>query len=169
MLNRLPLQLQIRQRAPPDILRLVRDPLAVPQPPAAPVQPLGPAQQLLALLELVVLGRVVRVAGAEEGGAVVGEGLELALGGVDVGFEVAEAGVDAGAGGGGDVLLFDAHHVELFFFGWGWLVYAESIGRLGHGLRGVRTSSLASSSERSANRTADFLGSPDNSAIWSSF
>ncbi len=28
-----------------------------------------------------------------------------------------------------------------------------------------RTSSLASSSERSANRTADFLGSPDSSVI----
>lgn len=167
MLNRLPLQLQIRQRAPPNILRLVRHPLAIPQPLAAPVQPLGPAEQLLALLELVVLGRVVRVARAEEGGAVVGEGLELALRGVDVGFEVAETGVYAGAGGGGDVLLFDAHHVELFLvgmvslcgFSWG----------PGDGLGGVRTSSLASSSERSANRTADFLGSPDNSVIWSSF
>ena len=114
MLNCLPLQLQIRQRAPANILRLVRHPLAIPQPLAAPVQPLGPAQQLLALLELVVLGRVVRVAGAEEGGAVVGEGLELTLRGVDVGFEVAETGVYTGAGGGGDVLLFDAHHVELF-------------------------------------------------------
>ena len=114
MLNRLPLQLQIRQRAPPDILRLVRHPLTIPQPLTAAVQPIGPAQQLLALLELVVLGRVVRVAGAEEGGAVVGEGLELALRGVDVGFEVAETGIYAGAGGGGDVLLFDAHHVELF-------------------------------------------------------
>ena len=29
----------------------------------------------------------------------------------------------------------------------------------------THTSSLASSSERSANRTADFLGSPDNSVI----
>ena len=129
MLNRLPLQLQIRQRPPPDILRLVRHPLAIPQPLTAPVQPVGPAQQLLALLELVVLGRVVRVAGAEEGGAVVGEGLELALRGVDVGFEVAETGVYAGAGGGGDVLLFDAHHGELFC--WGRSGYAEFMGARG--------------------------------------
>ena len=60
------------------------------------------------------MGRVVGVAGAEEGGAVVGEGFELAFGGVDVGFEVAEAGVYARAGCGGDVLFFDAHHVELW-------------------------------------------------------
>ena len=71
---------------------------------------------MLALLELVVFRRVVGVAGAEEGGAVVGEGFELAFGGVDVGFEIAEAGVDAGAGGGGDVLFFNAHHVELECF-----------------------------------------------------
>ena len=129
MLNRLPLQLQIRQRPPPDILRLVCHPLTVPQPLTAPVQPVGPAQQLLALLELVVFARVVRVAGAEEGGAVVGEGLELALRGVDVGFKVAETGIYAGAGGRGDVLLFDAHHVELF--GWGWSVHAELIGGQG--------------------------------------
>ena len=114
MLNRLPLYLQIRQRAPPDILRLVRHALAVPQPLTAPVQPVRPAQQLLALLELVVFGRVVGVAGAEEGGAVVGEGFELTFRGVDVRFEVAEARVDARAGCRGDVLFFDAHHVELF-------------------------------------------------------
>ncbi len=68
---------------------------------------------MLALLELVVFRRVVGIAGAEEGGAVVGESLEFAFSGVDVGFKVAEAGVYAGAGGGGDVLLFDTHHVEL--------------------------------------------------------
>ena len=112
MLNRLPLQLQIRQRPAPNLLRLVRHALTVPEPLTAPVQAIRPAEQLLALLELVVPGvGVVRVAGAEEGGAVVGEGLEFPFRGVDVGFEVAEAGVDAGAGGGGDVLLFDAHHV----------------------------------------------------------
>ena len=129
MLNRLPLQLQVRQRAPPNVLRLVRHPLTIPQPLAAPVQPIGSAQQLLALLELVVLARVIRVAGAEEGGAVVGEGLELALRGVNVAFEVAETGIYAGAGCRGDVLLFDAHHVELFW--WGWSVYAEFVGARG--------------------------------------
>ena len=113
MLNRLPLQLQIRQRPPSDLLRLVRHPLAIPQPLTAPVQSVRPAEQLLALLELVVFGRFVGVAGAEEGGAVVGEGLELPFRGVDVGFEVAEARVYAGTGGGGDVLFFDAHHVQL--------------------------------------------------------
>ena len=97
MLNRLPLNLQVRQRAPANILRLVRDPLAVPQPLAAAVQPVRSTEELLALLELVVFGRVVRVAGAEEGGAVGGEGFEFAFGGVDVGFEVAEAGVQARA------------------------------------------------------------------------
>ena len=112
MLNRLPLQLQIRQCAPSNLLRLVRHPLTIPQPLTTPVQAIRPAEQLLALLELlVVTGGVVGVAGAEEGGAVVGEGLEFAFCGVDVGFEVAEAGVDAGAGRRGDVLLFDAHHV----------------------------------------------------------
>ena len=44
MLNRLPLYLQIGQRAPPNLIRLVRDPLAVPQPLAAPVQSVRPAQ-----------------------------------------------------------------------------------------------------------------------------
>ena len=116
MLNRLPLYLQIRQGPAPNILRLIRHPLTIPQPLAAPVQPVRSAQQLLALLELVVFGRVVGVAGAEEGGAVGGEGFELAFGGVDVGFEVAEARVYARAGGGGDVLFFDAHHVELWGF-----------------------------------------------------
>lgn len=99
MLDRLPLNLQVRQRAPANILRLVRDPLAVPQPLAAAVQPVRSAEELLPLLELVVFGRVVRVAGAEEGGAVRREGFELAFRGVDVGFEVAEAGVQARAGG----------------------------------------------------------------------
>lgn len=114
MLNRLPLYLQIRQRSPSNILRLIRHPLTVPQPLTAPVQPIRSAQQLLALLELVICGRVVGVAGAEEGGAVVGEGFELAFCGVDVGFEVAEAGIYTRAGCGGDVLFFDAHHVELW-------------------------------------------------------
>ena len=168
MLNRLPLNLQVRQRAPANILRLVGDALAVPQPLAAAVQPVRPAEQLLALLELVVLGRVVRVAGAEEGGAVRGKGFEPPFGGVDVGFEVAEAWVQARACGGGDVLFFDAHHVELFrgkrvqyilgYGGWDFAGERECAER-------GRTSSLASSRECSANRTADFRGSPDSSVI----
>ncbi len=43
MLNRLPLQLQICQRAPSDIFRLIRYPLTVPQPLTAPVQPIRSA------------------------------------------------------------------------------------------------------------------------------
>ena len=76
---------------------------------------------MLALLQLLVVGVVgvgvgvvvVTVAAVEEGGAVGGEGVEFAFAGVDVGFVVAEAGVQAGADGGGDVLFFDAHGVEL--------------------------------------------------------
>ncbi len=103
MLNSLPLQLQIRQRPPPNILRLVRHPLAVPQPLATPVQPVRTREQLLALLQLMICAAavvivVVAVAVAEEGFAVVGEGFEFALCGVDVGFVVAETGVEAGAG-----------------------------------------------------------------------
>lgn len=113
MLNCLPLYLQICQRPPSNIFRFIRDPLTIPQPLTAPVQPVRSAQQLLALLELIVFSRVIGVAGAEEGGAVVGEGFELAFGGVDVRFEVAEAGIYAGTGCGGDVLFLDAHHVEL--------------------------------------------------------
>ncbi len=69
---------------------------------------------MLALLELLVAAAwVVGVSVAEEGFAVIGEGFEFAFGGVDVGFEVAEAGVYARAGCGGDVLFFYAHLVEL--------------------------------------------------------
>ena len=55
----------------------------------------------------------VAVAIPEQGFAVVGESLEFPLRGVDVAFVVAESGVEAGARGGGDVLFFDAHLVEL--------------------------------------------------------
>ena len=119
MLNRLPLQLQIRQRAPPNILRLIRYPLTIPQPLRAPVQSICAGKQLLALLQLVVLPVfVVTVAVPEEGFAVVGEGFELAFRGVDVDFVVSEAGVQARASGGGDVLFFEAHLVELEEYGY---------------------------------------------------
>ena len=64
----------------------------------------------------MVFGTVVlfvAVAVPEQGFAVVGQDFEFPFGGVDVGFVVAETGIQAGAGGGGDVLFFDAHLVEL--------------------------------------------------------
>ena len=113
MLNSFPLHLQIRQRAPSNILRLVGNPLTLSQPMTTPVQSLCSGKQLLPLLELLVATRVVGVAVPEEGFSVVGEGFQFAFGGVEVGFVVAEAGVDPRAGGGGDVLFFDTHLVEL--------------------------------------------------------
>lgn len=66
----------------------------------------------MSLLKLHI-GWVVGVAGAEECGAVRGEGAQFAFEAVDVGFVVAEALVDFGACGGRDVLLFQAHLIEL--------------------------------------------------------
>ena len=113
MLNRFPLHLQIRQRTPSNILRLVGNPLTLSQPVTTPIQSLRSGKQLLPLLELLVATRVVGVAVSEKGLAVVGEGFQFAFRGVEVGFVVAEAGVDTGAGGGGDVLFFNAHLVKL--------------------------------------------------------
>lgn len=94
MLNSLPLQLQIRQRPSPNILRLIRYTLAIPQPLATPVQPICAREELLALLQLVVFAAfIVAVAVAEECFSIVGEGFEFAFCGVDVGFVVAETGV----------------------------------------------------------------------------
>ena len=73
--NSLPLPLQITQCSSTDILRLERDPLALPQPARRPPEPFGAREELLALLELVVCGWVVGVAGAEKSAAVAGEGL----------------------------------------------------------------------------------------------
>lgn len=106
--------MQIRQRPPPDILRLQRDPLALPQPVRATIQSVGAREELLPLLELVVgSGGIVGIAVSEERFAVGGEGSEFAFQAVDVGFEVAEALVGFAAGGGGNVLLFDAHLIQL--------------------------------------------------------
>ena len=119
MLDLLPLRLQVRQGPPPNILRLVRDPLALPQALRTPVQPLRARKQLLALLQLRIARAprvgvwVVGVAVSEEGTPIGGEGGEEAASGVDVGGEVAERLVDARFLRGGDVLLFDAHLVEL--------------------------------------------------------
>lgn len=113
MLNRLPLDLQIRQSIPPDALGLVGRDLRVAQPLRAAIEALSAGEELLALLELVVGGGGVGVAVPEQGFAVVGEGFEFAFGAVDVGFEVAEALVDFGARDGGDVGSFDAHLIEL--------------------------------------------------------
>jgi len=112
MLNRLPLHLQVRQRIPSNPLRLMRNPLTIPQALRTPIQPIRPREELLTLLELFVRWGVA-VEPVEEGGAVRGEGFEFAFRGVDVGFVVAEAGVQLCARGGGDVGFFEAHLVEL--------------------------------------------------------
>lgn len=113
MLNRFPLHLQVRQRSPSNILRLMSNSLTLSQPVTTPIQSLCSGKQLLPLLELLVATRVVGVAVSEEGFSIVGEGFQFAFGGIEVGFVVAEAGVDPGAGGGGDVLFLDAHLVKL--------------------------------------------------------
>ena len=122
----------------------------------------------MALLELLVAAIwIVGVAVPEKGASVIGEGFQFAFCGVDVGFVVSEAGIYAAAGCGGNILFFDAHLVEL-----GHTSVICSHRKLGNMLMDVlfgHTNSLASSSDRSANRTADFLGSPDSSVIWSSF
>lgn len=96
MFNLLPLPMQITQRARTNLLRLQRNPLALPQPPRASSEPLSAGKQLLALLELVICGGVVCVAGPEERAAVIGERCEFAFGTVDVSLEVAVARVDFG-------------------------------------------------------------------------
>ena len=65
MLDRLPLHLQICQRAPSNILRLVGDPLTLSQPMTTPIQSLCSGKQLLPLFELLVAAWVVGVAVSE--------------------------------------------------------------------------------------------------------
>ena len=89
------------------------NPLTLSQPLTTPIQSLRPRKQLLPLLELLVATRVVGIAISEKGFSVVREGFQFAFGGIEVGFVVAEAGVDPGAGGGGDVLFLDSHLVKL--------------------------------------------------------
>lgn len=169
MRDPLALLVEVGEGAGADLLRVVGEGLAGAQALGAAVEAVGAGEQLLALLELQVRGAgvgVVGVAGAEEGGAVVGEGAQLALVAVHVGFEVAEALVYLGARGGGDVLLFETHLSELEAVG-----VSEGVAcreRYGGGEKWI-TSSSASSRARSAAVMAAFRGSPFSSGIWSSF
>ena len=114
MINHMSLAMQISQRARANILRVVRQPLAIPQPLRRPVQPLRARQQLLPLLELhVPTARVVGIARAEERGTVMRQVLQAPLGGVGVSLVVAEALVYFRARGGGNVRFLEAHLVEL--------------------------------------------------------
>lgn len=105
MLDGLALAVQVGQGAGADGLGLVGEGLAGLEALGAAVQAVGAGEELLALLEGGVRG-VVAVAGAEEGGAVVGQAAEFAAVGVHVRVPVAETLVDLGAGRGRDVLLF---------------------------------------------------------------
>ena len=114
MLNCLPLQLQIGQCISSNIFRFVRNSLTVSQALRTSTQSICSAEQLLALLELVVRAGVVRVAISKKSGTVGGEGFERAFVGVDVRFVVSKALIYFRAGGRGDVLLFEAHLIELW-------------------------------------------------------
>lgn len=110
----LTLPMQVAQRAGANLLRLECDALRLAQAARGPVEAVGAREELLSLLELGVgaLG-VVRIAVAKELAAVVCVRLELALGGVDIVLEVAEAGVVLGLEVGGDVGLLEAHLAHL--------------------------------------------------------
>ena len=73
--NLLSLSGQIAQCTSTNLLRLQRNPLALPQPPTGPVQAVGSREQLLALLELGIAAfGVIGIAVAKEFGAVRGVG-----------------------------------------------------------------------------------------------
>jgi hypothetical protein len=112
VLNDLALARKIRQRIAPNILRLERQPLALPQPPTAPLQPIRAAQQLLPLLQLIVPRRVVRVPLAEQRRLVVLQRLELALRAVHVALVVPEALVHFDFEVLRDVGLLQAHGAQ---------------------------------------------------------
>ncbi|ROW16988.1 hypothetical protein VPNG_01213 [Cytospora leucostoma] len=115
VLDRLPLAVQVGEGRRADGLGLVGQPLARLEALGGPVEPVGAGEELLPLLELDVAGVVrVALAGAEEGGPVLGQGAELALGLVDGRLHVAVALVGLRAGAGGDVLLLDLHLAQLF-------------------------------------------------------
>jgi hypothetical protein len=171
MLDGLALSMQIGEGARADGLGLGGEGLGGLEALGGAIEAVGSRKQLLALLELEVVrataraGRVVGVAGPEEGGAVVGQGAELALVGVDIGFVVSEALVYFGPRRGGNVLLFEAHLPEL-----GWSVnisfeWVREIGDWNQGRGGGRTSSSASSRARSAWLIAALRGSPESSGI----
>jgi hypothetical protein len=71
MLDRLSLSMQIRQRTRPNSLRIIRQRLTSLQSLRAAIQSLRSTQQLLSLLKLHIAG-IVRIAGTEQGGAIVG-------------------------------------------------------------------------------------------------
>lgn len=114
MLDGLPLAVQVGEGGGADGLGLVGEALAGLEALGGPVEAVGPGQELLALLELDVAGGVrVPLAGAEEGGPVVGQGPELPLRLVDGRLHVAVPLVGPRAGPGGDVLLLELHLAEL--------------------------------------------------------
>lgn len=120
VLDALALGVEVGEGGGADGLGLVGEGLGGAQALRGAVEAVGAGQQLLPLLELEVArarAGVVGVARAEERGAVVGEGPQLALGLVDVGLEVAQARVDLVAARRGDVLLLQTHLAELFWFG----------------------------------------------------
>jgi hypothetical protein len=86
--------------------------LAVSQPLRRSIKPIGAGKQLLTLLKLYIT-RIVRIARAKESRSVGGERSKLALCGINIGLVVAEALVDLGTGCGGDILLLEAHLIEL--------------------------------------------------------
>lgn len=112
VLDGLALSVQIRKSARPDGLRLVRQRLAGLEALRAPVEPVRSGEELLPLLELHVV-RVVCVAPAEEGGAVLGQRAQLAAVFVEVGLVVSVSGVGFCAVRGRDVGSFELHLAEL--------------------------------------------------------
>lgn len=115
----LALGVQVGQRGGADGLRLRGEGLAVADALGGAVEAVGGREELLALREVDVggVGRgvlFVGVAAREEGGAVGREGGQAGAGRCDCVLVGAEAGVYLWAGGGGDVLFFEAHLAELF-------------------------------------------------------
>lgn len=108
--------MQVTQRPRANLLRLQRNSLTLPQSLTTPAQSLRPTEKLLPLLELVIRGRVIGVAVPEKGAAVVGEGGEFSLQGVDVGAVVAVARVYGGFEGGGDLRFFELELAELLSY-----------------------------------------------------
>ena len=109
----LSLPLQVAQRSCTNFLGLQRDSLRLAKSPGRSAKSLGSGKELLALLQLVICGRIICVAGSEECAAVARKGFQLAFGGVDVGFKVAEAGVDLALRRRRNVGFLEAHLAEL--------------------------------------------------------
>lgn len=96
--------MQVAECTGANLLRLERNPLALPQPVARPVQAICAREELLTLLELGVTAiGAVGVAVAKELGAVRGVCLQLTLAGIEVVLKVAKARVVLGLEIGGNV------------------------------------------------------------------